>query len=168
MAKLRRDMFDWFYDGIEIFGYDKKGRDELEEQEKFDWSIGAMKTWGDKWKVKIQDLTPFYRPHFTIAAFRFSGAKWLYSRKDAHESAGLLLGAFYAPHPLCVLWSKRRMVPAARNSGVYERERAPDQRFDRRENRNKHYRSSQIGRGSHPNAGIFIGDAPLEARGERR
>jgi len=36
MAKLRRDMFDWFYDGIEIFGYDKKGRDELEEQEKFD------------------------------------------------------------------------------------------------------------------------------------
>ena len=36
MAKLRRDMFDWFYDGIEILGYDKKGRDELEEQEKFE------------------------------------------------------------------------------------------------------------------------------------
>ena len=36
MAKLRRDMFDWFYAGIEIFGYDKKGRDEIEEQEKFD------------------------------------------------------------------------------------------------------------------------------------
>ena len=27
MAKLRRDMFDWYYDGIEIYGYDKKGRD---------------------------------------------------------------------------------------------------------------------------------------------
>lgn len=36
MAKLRRDMFDWFYDGIEIFGYDPKGRDEIEDQAKFD------------------------------------------------------------------------------------------------------------------------------------
>jgi hypothetical protein len=36
MAKLRRDMFDWFYEGIEIYGYDKKGRDETEDQEKFD------------------------------------------------------------------------------------------------------------------------------------
>lgn len=25
MAKLRRDMFDWFYEGIDIMGYDKKG-----------------------------------------------------------------------------------------------------------------------------------------------
>jgi hypothetical protein len=36
MAKLRRDMYDWFYEGIEIIGYDKKGRDEAEDQEKFD------------------------------------------------------------------------------------------------------------------------------------
>lgn len=37
MAKLRRDMFDWYYSAkIEINGYDKKGRDELEDQEKFD------------------------------------------------------------------------------------------------------------------------------------
>lgn len=37
MAKLRRDMFDWFYsDRIKIFDYDKKGRDEIEDQEKFD------------------------------------------------------------------------------------------------------------------------------------
>jgi hypothetical protein len=36
MAKLRRDMFDWFYPDIEIMGYDKKGRDEVEDQEKFD------------------------------------------------------------------------------------------------------------------------------------
>jgi hypothetical protein len=36
MAKLRRDMFDWFYADIEIAGYDKKGRDEMENQEKFD------------------------------------------------------------------------------------------------------------------------------------
>lgn len=37
MAKLRRDMFDWFYsDQIEIFEYDKKGRDEIEDQDKFD------------------------------------------------------------------------------------------------------------------------------------
>ena len=37
MAKLRRDMFEWYYsDKIEIFGYDKKGRDETEDQESFD------------------------------------------------------------------------------------------------------------------------------------
>jgi hypothetical protein len=37
MAKLRRDMFDWFYTPkIEILGYTKKGRDDLENQEKFD------------------------------------------------------------------------------------------------------------------------------------
>lgn len=36
MAKLRRDMFDWFYDGLEIFGYDKKGRGDVEDQGKFD------------------------------------------------------------------------------------------------------------------------------------
>lgn len=36
MAKLRRDMFDWYYEGIEIYGYDKKGRDGAEDQEKFD------------------------------------------------------------------------------------------------------------------------------------
>ncbi|MCH7917059.1 MAG: hypothetical protein IIC50_03615 [Planctomycetes bacterium] len=37
MAKLRRDMFDWFYtDQIEIPDYDPAGRDEVEDQEKFD------------------------------------------------------------------------------------------------------------------------------------
>ncbi len=36
MAKLRRDMFDWYYDKIEIFDYDTKGRDDVEDQEKFD------------------------------------------------------------------------------------------------------------------------------------
>ena len=37
MAKLRRDMFDWFYsDNVEILGYDKAGRDDLEDQDKFD------------------------------------------------------------------------------------------------------------------------------------
>ena len=36
MAKLRRDMFDWFYEGIQILNYDKKGRDEFEDQEKFE------------------------------------------------------------------------------------------------------------------------------------
>ncbi len=37
MAKLRRDMFDWFYtDHIEISDYDPAGRDEIEDQEKFD------------------------------------------------------------------------------------------------------------------------------------
>jgi len=35
MAKLRRDMFSWFYNGVEICGYDKKGRDDIEDQEKF-------------------------------------------------------------------------------------------------------------------------------------
>ena len=37
MAKLRRDMFDWYYSPeIEIYDYDKKGRDEIEDQEKFE------------------------------------------------------------------------------------------------------------------------------------
>lgn len=37
MAKLRRDMFDWHYSPqIEIYDYDLKGRDEVEDQEKFD------------------------------------------------------------------------------------------------------------------------------------
>jgi hypothetical protein len=36
-AKLRRDMFDWYYaPQIEILGYDKKGRDEAEDQDHFD------------------------------------------------------------------------------------------------------------------------------------
>jgi len=32
MAKLRRDMFDWYYDGIEIYGYNKNG--EMDEETK--------------------------------------------------------------------------------------------------------------------------------------
>jgi hypothetical protein len=36
MAKLRRDMFDWYYEGIRIIDYDKKGRDEAEDQEQFE------------------------------------------------------------------------------------------------------------------------------------
>lgn len=37
MAKLRRDMFDWYYSAeIEIHGYDPAGRDEIEDQETFD------------------------------------------------------------------------------------------------------------------------------------
>lgn len=36
MAKLRRDMFDWFYPDIEIHEYDKQGCPEQEDQEKFD------------------------------------------------------------------------------------------------------------------------------------
>lgn len=37
MAKLRRDMFDWFYEGIEIYDYDKSGKNKIaEDQEKFD------------------------------------------------------------------------------------------------------------------------------------
>lgn len=36
MAKLRRDMFPWFYEGIEIFDYVKAGRDQAEDQEKFE------------------------------------------------------------------------------------------------------------------------------------
>lgn len=36
-AKLRRDMFDWFYqDAVRILDYDPKGRDEVEDQEVFD------------------------------------------------------------------------------------------------------------------------------------
>ncbi len=36
MAKLRRDMFDWYYEGIRIIDYDEKGRDEAEDQEQFE------------------------------------------------------------------------------------------------------------------------------------
>ncbi|MBN2499015.1 MAG: hypothetical protein JXR96_30780 [Deltaproteobacteria bacterium] len=37
MAKLRRDMFDWYYsDSIAIVDYGKQGRDEIEDQEQFD------------------------------------------------------------------------------------------------------------------------------------
>ncbi len=36
MAKLRRDMYPWFYEGIRILDYDKKGRDQAEDQEQFD------------------------------------------------------------------------------------------------------------------------------------
>ena len=35
-AKLRRDMFHWFYTDIEIGEYDKQGRQEIEDQGKFD------------------------------------------------------------------------------------------------------------------------------------
>jgi hypothetical protein len=35
-AKLRRDMFPWYYDKIEIYEYDKSGRPDAEDQEKFD------------------------------------------------------------------------------------------------------------------------------------
>jgi len=37
MAKLRRNMFDWYYSSeVKILGYDKNGRSEIENQEKFD------------------------------------------------------------------------------------------------------------------------------------
>jgi len=37
MAKLRRDMFDWFYaPEVEVLDYDKQGRDEVEDQSRFD------------------------------------------------------------------------------------------------------------------------------------
>jgi hypothetical protein len=36
MAKLRRDMFDWYYEDIEIEAYDKKGSGPLEDQGQFD------------------------------------------------------------------------------------------------------------------------------------
>lgn len=36
MAKLRRNMFPWFYSRVEIMDYDKAGRDETEDQETFD------------------------------------------------------------------------------------------------------------------------------------
>lgn len=37
MAKLRRDMFDWYYtDSIPILNYDPAGRDTTEDQEKFE------------------------------------------------------------------------------------------------------------------------------------
>lgn len=36
-AKLRRDMFDWYFsEKMEIYDYDKAGRDEIEDQEQFD------------------------------------------------------------------------------------------------------------------------------------
>jgi hypothetical protein len=36
MAKLRRDMFDWYYADIPILDYCLEGRDEIEDQEQFD------------------------------------------------------------------------------------------------------------------------------------
>ena len=37
MAKLRRDMFEWHYsEKVEIYEYNKAGRDEIEDQQKFD------------------------------------------------------------------------------------------------------------------------------------
>lgn len=37
MAKLRRNMFDWYYtEGIRIEGYVSEGRDSIEDQEKMD------------------------------------------------------------------------------------------------------------------------------------
>lgn len=37
MAKLRRDMWDWYYTSqIPVLGYDPAGRDDAEDQEKFD------------------------------------------------------------------------------------------------------------------------------------
>lgn len=37
MAKLRRDMFDWYYsDNIEIIGYNRQGAGDIEDQDKFD------------------------------------------------------------------------------------------------------------------------------------
>ncbi len=36
MAKLRRDMFDWYYSGVEIYDYDKSGYGVVENQDKFD------------------------------------------------------------------------------------------------------------------------------------
>lgn len=36
MAKLRRDMYPWFYEGLKILDYDKQGRDQAEDQEAFD------------------------------------------------------------------------------------------------------------------------------------
>ena len=37
MAKLRRDMFPWYYaPHVEILDYDPAGRDEIEDQDQFD------------------------------------------------------------------------------------------------------------------------------------
>ncbi|HBQ21683.1 MAG: hypothetical protein A2Z91_02920 [Deltaproteobacteria bacterium GWA2_38_16] len=36
MAKLRRDMFPWYYEGIDIQNFDPAGRDKIENQEQFD------------------------------------------------------------------------------------------------------------------------------------
>jgi hypothetical protein len=36
-AKLRRDMFEWYYsDQVQVLDYDPRGRDEAEDQERFD------------------------------------------------------------------------------------------------------------------------------------
>ncbi len=35
-AKLRRDMFDWYYEGFDIQGYTPAGRTQSEDQEQFD------------------------------------------------------------------------------------------------------------------------------------
>ncbi len=36
MAKLRRDMFDWYYEGIQIYEYESTGKQDAEDQAKFD------------------------------------------------------------------------------------------------------------------------------------
>lgn len=36
MAKLRRDMYPWYYEGIEIYDYDSAGKSEIEDQDGFD------------------------------------------------------------------------------------------------------------------------------------
>jgi hypothetical protein len=36
MAKLRRDMFVWYYEGVEILDYEVGGRDEVEDQGRFE------------------------------------------------------------------------------------------------------------------------------------
>jgi len=36
MAKLRRDMFPWYYEGIDIHGFTPAGKDEVEDQSQFD------------------------------------------------------------------------------------------------------------------------------------
>jgi hypothetical protein len=36
-AKLRRDMFEWYYsDQVQVLDYDPRGRDEAEDQERLD------------------------------------------------------------------------------------------------------------------------------------
>ena len=36
MAKLRRDMFPWYYEGLDIADFNPAGRNEIEDQAKFD------------------------------------------------------------------------------------------------------------------------------------
>ena len=36
MAKLRRNMFDWYYADLRIEGYTFQGRDTIEDQEQMD------------------------------------------------------------------------------------------------------------------------------------